>query len=137
MRSATHPISFVDAALAILAALFCFAFPFRIAPVFAKMFRDFHAELSDFTVLGLTHWFPIAVGVVPLVALALGRRVATTPRAIQRATVGIVLVSIAAPLTLLVAMYSTVLNQGMGDLGLDLPAGRTAGGRYLGGGLPR
>ena len=46
-------------------ALFCFLFPFVIAPQFAKMFKDFGGELPDITQLGLTIWFPLMLGLNP------------------------------------------------------------------------
>ena len=43
-------------------ALFCFVFPFLVAPRFAKMFADFGGELPDLTQLSLTTWFPLMLG---------------------------------------------------------------------------
>ncbi|MBS1149736.1 MAG: hypothetical protein H6Q89_1434 [Myxococcaceae bacterium] len=46
-------------------ALFCFQFPFFIAPHFEKMFADFGGELPDLTQLALTTWFPLMLGLNP------------------------------------------------------------------------
>ena len=46
-------------------ALFCFLFPFLIAPRFAKMFADFGGELPNITQLGMTVWFPLMLGLNP------------------------------------------------------------------------
>lgn len=48
-------------------ALFCFLFPFLIAPTFTKMFLDFGnaAELPNITQLGMTTWFPLMLGLNP------------------------------------------------------------------------
>lgn len=47
-------------------AAFCVAFPFAIAPSFAKMFADFGSrELPALTQLGLTTWFPLMLGLNP------------------------------------------------------------------------
>ncbi len=46
-------------------ALFCFQFPFLIAPRFAKMFADFGGPLPDLTQLGMTIWFPLLLGLNP------------------------------------------------------------------------
>lgn len=46
-------------------ALFCFQFPFLMAPRFAAMFADFGGELPDITQLGMTTWFPLLLGLNP------------------------------------------------------------------------
>lgn len=53
-----------------ICVLFCAVFPFVIAPIFEKMFRDYYG-LPALTELGLTTWFPLVLAAVPAAVLGL------------------------------------------------------------------
>ena len=61
-------LDWIGAVVAGLGVLFLFQFPLMSAH-FAKMFADFGGELPAVTRLGLTLWFPMILGAMPLVWL--------------------------------------------------------------------
>ena len=52
------------AAVIAVCALFCFAFPFVLAPVFERNFGNYYG-LPALTELALTVWFPLMLGLNP------------------------------------------------------------------------
>ncbi|MBX7098741.1 MAG: hypothetical protein K1X89_13620 [Myxococcaceae bacterium] len=62
-------LDWMGALVAALGGLFCLQFPFFTAPSFKAMFADFGGQLPAITVLGLTPWFPLLVGAIPLAVL--------------------------------------------------------------------
>jgi hypothetical protein len=101
-------LDWIGAAVASLGSVFCLQFPFLAAPWFKKMFADLGGELPGITHLGLTLWFPLILGFLPALALAL----AGAPRAtlgIRRALIlGAFFMSILSSGVCLYAMYAPI-----------------------------
>ena len=65
-------LDWIGAVLALGGTLFCWQLPFLTAPAYARMFEDFGGALPLLTRLVLSTWFPLALGLLPLVPLAAG-----------------------------------------------------------------
>lgn len=101
-------LDWIGVGLVGLGSLFCFLFPFLIAPAFKQMFADFGGELPDLTQLGLTVWFPLMLGLNPASVAFYAVAGPLTP---GRRRVFIVLafvLSLAACAVCLVAMYAPI-----------------------------
>lgn len=65
-------LDWIGTSLACLGTLACLQFPFFVAPAYKGMFADFGGPLPTATGLVLSLWFPLLVGLAPLVLLVLG-----------------------------------------------------------------
>ena len=67
-RARLTVLDWIGAVVASSGVLFCLQFPMA-APAFKKMFAEFGGPLPVITQLGLTWWFPVTLGLIPLSVL--------------------------------------------------------------------
>ena len=93
-----------------LEALFCLTFPVTLAPRFAAAISDFGGELPLITRLGFSGWFPIALGIVPIVLLVYGVRPKSAIRS-RRRMIGLAFLTAFAGATVcLWSVYGPILD---------------------------
>ncbi len=91
-------------------SLFCLLFPFVIAPSFKAMFADFGGHLPSLTRLGLTAWFPMMLGLMPLTELAAGLVLKLKPSARRAVLASAVLASAGSSALCLYSMYAPLFS---------------------------
>lgn len=94
--------------IASLGVMFCCQFALSIGPRFQKLFEDFGGELPVLTRLALMPWFPLLLGLIPalMVALAL---VGKTSLGVRRGLiVGALFLSLSASGLCLYGIYSPI-----------------------------
>jgi hypothetical protein len=103
-------LDWIGAVVASLGGLFCFQFPFLVGRSFKQMFAELGGPLPTITQLGLTVWFPIVLGMIPMsvLALALFRK---APLGARRALiVGAFILSLVSSGLCLYAVYAPIFE---------------------------
>jgi hypothetical protein len=107
-------LDWLGAAIASLGTMFCCLFALFIGPRFKKLLEDFGGEFPPITLLVLMPWFPLLLGLIPalMVALAL---VGNTSWGVRRGLiVGASFLSLLASGLCLYGIYSPIFAAAMG-----------------------
>jgi type II secretory pathway component PulF len=89
--------------------MFCCLFALYIGPRFQKIFADFGGELPALTQLAFRQWFPLVLGVIPALMIALAL-VAKTSLGIRRGLiVAAMFLSLSASGLCLYGIYGPIL----------------------------
>ena len=80
------------------------------APTFGAMFADFGGALPRVTMLFLTRWFPIALGLVPAAVVALGAFTGARRGLRGLCMSAAILIALGLPILFFAAMYLPILE---------------------------
>jgi hypothetical protein len=101
-------LDWLSAALASLGATFCCLLALYLGPRFQKIFADVGGELPALTQLAFMPWFPLVLGVIPALMIALAL-VAKTSLGIRRGLiVGAMVLSLSASGLCLYGIYGPI-----------------------------
>jgi hypothetical protein len=101
-------LDWLSAAIASLGAMFCCLVALYIGPRFQKMFADFGSELPALTRLALMPWFPLLLGLIPVLMIALAL-VGKTSLGVRRGLiVGALFLSLSASGLCLYGIYGPI-----------------------------
>jgi hypothetical protein len=101
-------LDWLSAAIASLGTMFCCLFALYIGPRFQKLFADFGGELPALTQLALMPWFPLLLGLIPALMIALSLAGKTSLGVRRGLIVGALFLSLSASGLCLYGIYSPI-----------------------------
>jgi type II secretory pathway component PulF len=94
--------------IASLGVMFCCRFALSIGPRFQKLLADFGSELPALTRLVLVPWFPLLLGLIPALMVALALAGKPSLRVRRRLIVGALFLSLSASGLCVYGMFSPI-----------------------------